>query len=388
MSFCEDYTFAYPALAELDYIETSKVDNVLDGNPLQYQTDHFAVYATQYDAEMMHDLGAALEEQYARTLDMLHLNAPKKVQIVLFPDADTFESERSQIEEGTTLSSYGTISTSLNRIWMTSPRNSGYLSYTDALQEAKRYLVYLLGDLYTRPAYLAEGVARYICGMNDWVAYEIQNDQQMGTVPSLEEIQNLHQYDHRLTTYSYALVAFLIDTYGMDSVVALLDGKDFGGVVGISGDALNQKWQEYLQKTYPEDALFTEQFVVSDSSNMIAGVQMPTTVRELKLQYPVPASASAMILNAGKLCEDTDLVGTGYKFLLRGPFGETIQMPILVEGDVLGTGTLNIAQLVKMAAAVSSSEALSGIFARAADLNGNGKVDISDVAQEAQRLIA
>lgn len=52
---------------------------------------------------------------------------------------------------------------------------------------------------------------------------------------------------------------------------------------------------------------------------------------------------------------------------------------LVITGDVLGTGSLNIAQLVRMAQAVNGSAPLEGVYAQAGDLNGDGSISIADL---------
>lgn len=52
---------------------------------------------------------------------------------------------------------------------------------------------------------------------------------------------------------------------------------------------------------------------------------------------------------------------------------------VIVKGDVLGTGLLNISQLVRLASALNGKAPLEGPYLRAADINGGGNVDIGDL---------
>lgn len=68
------------------------------------------------------------------------------------------------------------------------------------------------------------------------------------------------------------------------------------------------------------------------------------------------------------------VVSTG--MIAHGPGQST---PIVVLGDVLGTGQIGLSQLIRLAQALSGLKELVGTFLQAGDLNGNGSIDISDL---------
>lgn len=63
------------------------------------------------------------------------------------------------------------------------------------------------------------------------------------------------------------------------------------------------------------------------------------------------------------------------------------ETPIIVQGDVLGTGELNIAQLVRLAQACTGERPLAGIYRAAGDFGRNNRIDIGDVVREAQMIV-
>ena len=64
---------------------------------------------------------------------------------------------------------------------------------------------------------------------------------------------------------------------------------------------------------------------------------------------------------------------------------ETDTAVLVASGDVLGTGELNIAQLVRMAQALNGSQPLTGAYLAAADFDGSG-LQITDLVTEARLL--
>lgn len=63
-----------------------------------------------------------------------------------------------------------------------------------------------------------------------------------------------------------------------------------------------------------------------------------------------------------------------------------VMVSLIIKGDVLGTGLLNIAQLTRLAQDLNGSKPLAGVYAEAGDLNGNGRIDIGDLPILAQWL--
>lgn len=59
---------------------------------------------------------------------------------------------------------------------------------------------------------------------------------------------------------------------------------------------------------------------------------------------------------------------------------------VIMTGDVLGTGVMNIAQIVAMARDLNGVQKLQGVYAIAGDFNHNGAIDISDLVAEAHIL--
>lgn len=73
-------------------------------------------------------------------------------------------------------------------------------------------------------------------------------------------------------------------------------------------------------------------------------------------------------------------IGTGTIVELQNRSGEIVDTAVvLIPGDVTGTGTLNISQLARVAAAVDGSSPLSGVYLMAADVDGSGELDEGDL---------
>lgn len=93
--------------------------------------------------------------------------------------------------------------------------------------------------------------------------------------------------------------------------------------------------------------------------------------------------------NGTALGED-ESVGTGS--ILKMQFPDTnvegIEATFIVAGDVTGTGTVTITDLVQMARALNEPDTLTGIQLQAADFTGTGAVSVTDLVREAALLRA
>ena len=85
-----------------------------------------------------------------------------------------------------------------------------------------------------------------------------------------------------------------------------------------------------------------------------------------------------------------DVLGTGCRIVreISTEEGEPQSAVIVLGGDVLGTGVMNVAQVVRLAEALSGQEPLEGVYAAAGDLDSSGQIDIGDLTREAAWLTA
>lgn len=113
-----------------------------------------------------------------------------------------------------------------------------------------------------------------------------------------------------------------------------------------------------------------------------------TSVGDLLAQWQLPAGATINVLNQDGATRDNDLpLATGNLIRIQYPDGSTQTLETVVKGDVLGTGLLGLDQLARMASALGG-EALDELPGAAADLNGNGGLDLSDLVLLAKQYKA
>lgn len=110
-------------------------------------------------------------------------------------------------------------------------------------------------------------------------------------------------------------------------------------------------------------------------------------IQETLTQYDMPTGVSVEMLNADGSVRPGELpVATGNLIRFQYPDGSEQTLQTIVKGDILGTGVLRMDQLVRLASALKGAEELGEPNAAAADLNGNGQIDLSDLVLLAVRF--
>lgn len=116
---------------------------------------------------------------------------------------------------------------------------------------------------------------------------------------------------------------------------------------------------------------------------------MTTPVSEIQYWLELPQGLTLSVLDAaGNTPEPDAPVATGMTIVASSSENEALtqRLGVVVSGDVLGNGVLSIAQLMRMASALSGADALSGVYLMAGDLNSSGQLDVADLVAEARRL--
>ena len=137
---------------------------------------------------------------------------------------------------------------------------------------------------------------------------------------------------------------------------------------------------------------------VSFAPNAAAGITILTgipissgadvhTEAALRASLHVPDGVTLSVLQAdgASLPEDAPLA-TGCVLRSQNTAGDVFEATIVVSGDVIGSGRMSIAQVVRIAQSLNGSRPLTGVYAIAGDFNGSGEIDITDVVREARLL--
>ncbi|MBD5560468.1 MAG: hypothetical protein HDQ87_08975 [Clostridia bacterium] len=134
---------------------------------------------------------------------------------------------------------------------------------------------------------------------------------------------------------------------------------------------------------------------VSGTGKVLTGLALMITqdghtVRQVLPMAEAVPDASGTVKNivdaSGTVLQEEDIVGTGCIMQLVAAENATEiydTAVIAVLGDVLGSGRMNIAQIVAMAGSIMGTRHLSGVYELAGDFNSNGKIDIADLVKAA-----
>lgn len=127
---------------------------------------------------------------------------------------------------------------------------------------------------------------------------------------------------------------------------------------------------------------------------MLVGIttELPADMRKagtLSNWLTVPEGGSCGVLTAdGTYLPDDALMATGQKAVVWDSRGNVLsRVTLVIKGDVIGNGQMNIAQLVRLAQALTATARLSGPYHTAGDLNNNGRLEIADLVHVAGLLI-
>ena len=108
----------------------------------------------------------------------------------------------------------------------------------------------------------------------------------------------------------------------------------------------------------------------------ISKIVPETTVKELKTK--VEASKDIIIKDKnGNAIGENDKLATGMTLQV----GDTLQLTIIVTGDIDGTGEITLTDLAQLKLHYIEKESLTEASLKAADINNDGKITITDLAQ-------
>lgn len=221
--------------------------------------------------------------------------------------------------------------------------------------------------------WLADGLVRYSDGIPA-DADTVRADIAKGSVPRPAAIAQIRDRK-RHGVYAEAGVRFIMDVYGRDKVKALADCRgNYEDTLGASHEEIASAWADYIDRTYGDGAP-----VAADDGIMRAEFGM--TAAKL-----AAALGGARVTDSkGGAVGPDDPVATGMKVTPDGQDGGGKDLLVIVRGDVLGTGSLSLSQLVTLCRAYTGEHDL-GEYRPAGDWSGDGEISLTDVVMAAQAL--
>lgn len=128
----------------------------------------------------------------------------------------------------------------------------------------------------------------------------------------------------------------------------------------------------------------------ADGEYVINNNGFPRTAGEVQMQivWDAPRSARPMasFTDGLEIIPGNGNVATGQTITINDQGTELLHQTVVVVGDVVGTGMAGLPQLIRMAQALSGTEPFEGIYARAADISGDGSFGIEDMVLAAQEF--
>lgn len=220
----------------------------------QRETEHFVFYCADTDLEALDDLEESFEGCYQRVTTDLGKAPSGKTRVNIYPSLQAFHNAMGRPNDP----DWSVGEAKSGAVYMTSPLDPGpQHSYQSIITVAVHEYVHIVIEQFHRsqPSYLNEGLAAYEAGQGDNVKYTVQQDAEKNALPSLSTVASLNAFNnskYNIYTYGYAYVEFIVERFGFDKVIALLEGKSRSEVLGMSESELNEAWLTFL-KTYYRD---------------------------------------------------------------------------------------------------------------------------------------
>lgn len=137
--------------------------------------------------------------------------------------------------------------------------------------------------------------------------------------------------------------------------------------------------------TSDENILLDDSIIVNENKKYFSHIDFNTTVSEMKDM--INTTGEIIIMNKDNEVLEGDVnVGTGSSVMIKIN-DDVYKYTIIIYGDVIGDGVLNLFDVMKMANYVYvSNDSLKGVYKDAADYNNDKVYDIKDIMQSARKI--
>jgi len=234
------------------------IDNRNEGYNLNLkkETRQFIIYCTEADKTIIDKVSQILEENYKRitnkfneTLDdklvvEIHSEHKELLNALGFPNAPKWV--RGGIGVG--------------KILIASPLNPPYSSdfggvVNTAVHEFVHKIIHKINI--NIPRWLDEGIASYEAKDNNenWIRQTVINGLQRNTIPTFKDLDTGEDFETFFNRdgyqYSYTIVESIIEEFGYDKLNNFIKSpNNYLGVFGLTEVQLQEKWVEFIRKTY------------------------------------------------------------------------------------------------------------------------------------------
>lgn len=233
----------------------TEVANISDANlMLQLETEHFEFYSVAADKKCLDDLSTEIESNYKRLTSDLKIDLDYKPKVYIYPNLEAFHKSINQLNAPD-----WAVGTAWGKdLKMVSPLNPGKShSYETIKQVLVHEFVHVLEiNIVDNPqslhTWLWEGIACFEANqINDSAKKVLREEALNNNAPTLEELSKNFYTVQNAYQYSYSIVDFMVNTYGKDKLVEILnDYKNIEKILGISMDAFEKQWIQYIKESY------------------------------------------------------------------------------------------------------------------------------------------
>lgn len=136
-------------------------------------------------------------------------------------------------------------------------------------------------------------------------------------------------------------------------------------------------YQKYYDLSF---SISSDVIKYDEENNIISKILLKTTVEELKSVIDSTGKKIEVRDKADSIMNDTDIIKTGDKLIIKNDSGNSKKYILSVNGDVLGDGTISMDGAKKIASHIIDGNVLiSQEYLLAADYDGDGTIRMNDV---------
>lgn len=223
---------------------------------MRKETETFIIYCTERDKTCIEKVLQILEENYSRITDKFNQKLDEKLTIEIHSEhkellkALGFPNAPEWVRGGI----------GVGKILIASPLNPPYGSDFDSVvKTAVHEFIHIIinktnSDI---PRWLNEGIASYEAKDNNenWIKRTIVNGLQSNIIPTFKDLDTGEDFETFFNRdgyqYAYTIVELIVEEFGYDKLNNFIKSpNDYLSIFGLTEIQLQDKWKEFIRKTY------------------------------------------------------------------------------------------------------------------------------------------
>ncbi len=187
-------------------------------------------------------------------------------------------------------------------------------------------------------------------------------------------------------TYTYGREMYLsrkVERKGYQ-FVGWYDNPNFEGEP-ITKIGIGETGDKTFYAKWSGSVISSEKYKINEQKKYITQVSPETKVQDFLANIEIDGEAKVYD-HQGNEVQPDKIVGTGYKVIIETE-GVTYEYQIAVRGDLDGNGKISITDLSMLNQRAVGDKKLSDIQEAAADIDGNGKISITDISMLNQHIV-